>query len=709
VDDYDAISLESKCQKFWADNDVYHTSHNVRPYYILTPLQTPSLNGPHLAEQQPYIAADVIARYYRATGHDVLFPIGYNVFAPQNEVFAEKAQHAPQFVAQDNLQFYSETLSRMGYSCDFSRELDASHNDYIKAIQHLFGVLWSSYFDSQTFKTCHIRTLPIPQEIQESGEEAITAYQNSKRLIYSEKTDVFYSVEQKRFYNDWEVQGQRTKEGGVLVRKINSWVWKLRTKGYAARLNAWLPALDWPGEARKSYDWEDVIISGPNYWGIPIPLIYEVDDSGQVTDKIEIAKNLPVCLPDLFGKVKYPEDGIPVLEKEDDWLYGIYGSSIYKRESMVISHWFVNLLSYVYFANEPITKQKGVNCWFQNNVPVSLYISNSKIQDVLYMRFIHKVLYDHDIVQNSEPISMLFICGDLYRSHKYTGYKRGNEWVSADLADETCTEVGLREDQVTVGHLRKYFLLKEDHSVYVLDQAGVKVKSGGNIININKLIDLYGAESLRFFLLSIPEFSQDRTVDLFKLMDSLNFLRKAWQITMELYSRLSHKKAETGGISDIATSSQKMRLNIMLKKISQAIESLQLHKGCQAIVEFIQWLGRQDYVPLSLLQRFMVAIHPYLPHLSEALWGKIGGDKSITSETYPKVETSQSLTHHDLLVVVNETITTHLFVPKSARFYDIKDDAIATLGADFNTDRLKKVSIIPGERVEIELKEEEAL
>ena len=710
MDEYDPLYAEAVCQKFWEENDLFHAECDSPAHkrYILTQLQQPVSNGPHLAEQQPYIIADVLARYCRASQCSVLFPIGYNAFNTQNEHIADKTNHKPKDISQDNTQFYSEAIRRLGYSHDPLREIDTSNSDYIKWVQWLFLLLWDTYFDETRQVSCPIRELTLPPEVQRQGDKVIREYRNCKRLIYFIRGQVFYCPKLKILLHSSDVENSYSKEGNYYCHGTSCTFWKLRLNPCGGRLLKGLKDLDWPkkviddhtnwigeqeyvydGEEYLQYKLEDVIISSPNYWGVPIPLLHEIDSDGKATGKVEMDQELPVLLPDLDNRIS--SERYSALENAKDWLFVEKGGKQYKRDTSVLPSWFCNLAAYLRFTDPNNSGFLARTDKHKQWLPADVYIT-SNTKEIMCWRFIHKVLHDRGLASDPEPFTKLITCGRLFTPEPYTGYRRSDSWVSVEDADATCSEVGLREDQITKGHLEKYFVLKEDSGIYLLNKEGVIKKNGSNMLNINRYLDLYGGDAIRFYLLSIPGISEDRTIDPFKFVEFLNQIRKIYKTVLDL-----NEKGQSNSISHY----HRLRTNIMLKKIKQAIETIKFDKACDVILDFSKWLSEQPAVCGSVLKKYIIAIHPFLPYLSEVLWGKVAKEGSVISQEFPQTTSKDDELYYDLPVKINREVKTHLILHKDISIHELKEKALEVLGEKFDREELEKVIIVPGRSIEI--------
>ncbi|MFZ5390765.1 MAG: leucine--tRNA ligase [Patescibacteria group bacterium] len=142
---YDHESVEAKWQKIWQDNNYYQADDNsTKPKkYVLDMFPYPSGAGLHVGHVESYTAADIISRYLRLKGFEVLHPMGWDSFGLPAENYAIKQKIHPRLVTQDNINRFRQQLKRLGCSYDWSREVSTSEPDYYHWTQWIFLKLFS--------------------------------------------------------------------------------------------------------------------------------------------------------------------------------------------------------------------------------------------------------------------------------------------------------------------------------------------------------------------------------------------------------------------------------------------------------------------------------------------------------------------------------------------------------------------------------------
>ncbi len=208
---YDPQAIEAKWQKFWLENHCFEvkTDPTLTKYYPLIEFPYPSGQGLHVGHPRPFTAMDVIARKRRMEGYNVLYPIGYDAFGLPTENYAIKTGIHPAKVTHDNIIRFRSQLQRLGYSFDYSREVNTSDPNYYKWTQWIF----LKFFE--------------------------------KGLAYKAEIPINFCTSCKvGLANEEVVDGVCERCGGEVVRMVRS-QWMLKITAYAQRLIDDLATVDY--------------------------------------------------------------------------------------------------------------------------------------------------------------------------------------------------------------------------------------------------------------------------------------------------------------------------------------------------------------------------------------------------------------------------------------------------------------------------------
>ncbi|WP_228547275.1 leucine--tRNA ligase [Nonlabens antarcticus] len=266
---YDHKEIEAKWQKHWKDNGTFHAqNHSDKPkFYALDMFPYPSGAGLHVGHPLGYIASDIVSRYKRHTGFNVLHPMGYDSFGLPAEQYAIQTGQHPAITTKDNIARYREQMDRIGFSFDWSREVRTSSPDYYKYTQEIFILLFDSWYDNIANKARPISELEFC--FRESGTTSINAAttedlqqfnaaqwnaftENEKqeilldyRLTFLANTEVNWCPALGTVLaNDEIVNGVSERGGHPVVRKKMR-QWMMRISAFADRLLNDLEDLDW--------------------------------------------------------------------------------------------------------------------------------------------------------------------------------------------------------------------------------------------------------------------------------------------------------------------------------------------------------------------------------------------------------------------------------------------------------------------------------
>src|ERR1700722_14782150 len=165
-------SIEPKWQKHWENKKVFRaeTGGSKPKYYVLDMFPYPSSSGLHVGTPEGYTAADILARYKRARGFNVLHPMGWDAFGLPAEQYAVKTGQHPRKTTEENIATFKRQIKSLGFSYDWSRELATTDTDYFKWTQWIFLKLYNSWFNPKTNKAEPIETLEYPAEWQNIGK-----------------------------------------------------------------------------------------------------------------------------------------------------------------------------------------------------------------------------------------------------------------------------------------------------------------------------------------------------------------------------------------------------------------------------------------------------------------------------------------------------------------------------------------------------------
>jgi leucyl-tRNA synthetase len=249
--EYNFREIEKKWQAYWSDNQTFATKEEKgKPkYYVLDMFPYPSGKGLHVGHPLGYIATDIVARYKRITGFNVLHPMGFDSFGLPAEQYAIKTGQHPQVTTANNIERFKEQLSILGFSYDWSTEIRTSDVDYYRWTQWIFLKLFNSYFDEKEKKAKPIAELKVPGELIGKARDA---YIDNHRLAYQDEIMVNWCPELGTVLANEEVVGGVSEVGGYPVIRKPMRQWMMRITSYADRLLQDMQELEWPESIKLS-------------------------------------------------------------------------------------------------------------------------------------------------------------------------------------------------------------------------------------------------------------------------------------------------------------------------------------------------------------------------------------------------------------------------------------------------------------------------
>jgi leucyl-tRNA synthetase len=248
--------FEPRWQRYWEQNAIFHAPNPDEPgfdpakpkFYVLDMFPYPSGEGLHVGHPEGYTATDILARYKRFKGFNVLHPMGWDAFGLPAEQFAIKTGQHPSVAISQNIERFKAQLKRIGFGYDWLREINTTDPSYYKWTQWIFLKLYNSWLDPKTRGAGPIEELVrerIAQFPEETAEER-RAFIDNHRLAYVMEAPVNWCPELGTVLANEEVVDGKSEVGGFPVVRRPMRQWMLRITAYADRLLEELEGLDWP-------------------------------------------------------------------------------------------------------------------------------------------------------------------------------------------------------------------------------------------------------------------------------------------------------------------------------------------------------------------------------------------------------------------------------------------------------------------------------
>lgn len=338
------------------------------------------------------------------------------------------------------------------------------------------------------------------------------------------------------------------------------------------------------GSRKVNFKLRDWLFSRQRYWGEPIPILHLEDGTMKALNESE----LPLLLPDLkkfqpSGTTESPlalaKEWVEVVDKET----GLKA----RRETNTMPQWAGSCWYYLRYLDPKNEKEFCSKEREQYWMPIDLYVGGSEhaVLHLMYARFWHKVLFDLGYVSTKEPF------------------------------------------------------MKLRHQGIILGEDSRKMsKSRGNVVNPDDIVAQYGADSMRLFEMFMGPLEEAKPWSSKGVEGVFRFLNRVWRLFI----------AEDGSIDsqikDIPASPDFERLyHQTVKKVGEDIELLRFNTAISQMMIFVNEAMKLDQRPRKELERFIILLSPFAPHIAEEIWERLGYTSSLAYEPWPAYDEAKTV------------------------------------------------------------------
>ena len=365
------------------------------------------------------------------------------------------------------------------------------------------------------------------------------------------------------------------------------------------------------GKAKTQYKLRDWLFSRQRYWGEPFPVIHWDDGTNTLVPE----EDLPLTLPEL-ADYKPTGTGEPPLAKATEWVNvtradGVKGV----RETNTMPQWAGSCWYYLRYIDPHNDKCFADQELLKKWLPVDLYVGGAEhaVLHLLYARFWHKVLFDLGLVPTPEPFQKLV-----------------NQGMILGLAYKTKRGVLVPMDQIEWRDGKPYGA-EEGGEMEELTEFPAKMsKSLKNVVNPDDVIRDYGADSLRLYEMFMGPLQVVKPWQTSGVKGVHNFLRRANRLV-----------ADTPAADRAMTPAEAKSLAAMVKKVGEDLEAMAFNTAISAMMVFVneaEAFAKAGGLPREMLEKFVLCLAPFAPHLGEELWERLGHDKSLAYEPWPEYD-----------------------------------------------------------------------
>ena len=550
------------------------------------------------------------------TRADTIFGVTFMVLAPESE-------YVSQLVTAEQKDAVDKYLQEIKHKTERERLIDKKVSGVFSgsyAINPLTGKeipVWISDYVLAGYGTGAIMAVPA----HDSRDYAFAKHFNLPIIPLIEGCDVSeesFDAKEGKMINSQGVElnlnGMEVKDAIAATKKF------IEEKGI--------------GKVKVNFRLRDAIFSRQRYWGEPFPVYYK----DGVPYTVEEDK-LPLLLPEV-DKFLPTETGEPPLGRAKDWktvegypyelctMPGFAGSSAY-------------YLRYMDPKNSNALVSKEANEYWRN---VDLYIGGTEhaTGHLIYSRFWNKFLYDLGAVCESEPFKKLINQGMIQgRSNFVYRIKDTNTFVSYNLKkdyDVTPIHVDVNIVSNDVLDLEKFknwrpefntaeFILEDGK--YICGYAVEKMsKSMFNVVNPDDIVEEYGADTLRLYEMFLGPLEQSKPWDTNGIDGVNRFIKRLWG--------LFFKGDALSVTDDKATAEELKSLHKLIKKVTWDIEHFSYNTSISAFMICVNELNGLKCHSKEILEKLIILIAPFAPHLAEELWHSIGNSTTVCDAEWPE-------------------------------------------------------------------------
>jgi leucyl-tRNA synthetase len=410
------------------------------------------------------------------------------------------------------------------------------------------------------------------------------------------------------------------------------------------------------GKKAVNYKLRDWLFSRQRFWGEPFPILHELDAAGKPTGRVRAvdAKDLPVDLPHLDDFKPHGRPEPPLDKAPDDWLYPTIDGTRYKRETNTMPQWAGSCWYYLRFL-DPKNDRAVIDPAIEKAwMPIDLYVGGAEhaVLHLLYSRFWHKVLFDRGIVSQSEPFQKLVNQG------------------------------------------------------MILGENGEKMsKSRGNVLNPDSIVKEYGADSLRLYEMYMGPLEDPKPWSMQDVNGVHNFLGRVWRLIIDDHAE---KMALSAAVVDRPpTDDENRTLHRTIEAVTSDLAKLKFNTAIARMMEFTNFFTKLADRPRAALEKFVLLLSPFAPHMAEELWQALGHAETLAYEPWPKFD--PALAREDTIeipVQINGKVRSKLAVPTEidAKALEAAARADARIAELLAGKQVVKAIVVPGRLVNFVIK-----
>ena len=393
------------------------------------------------------------------------------------------------------------------------------------------------------------------------------------------------------------------------------------------------------GKRKVNYKMRDAAFSRQRYWGEPFPIVWKEGIAYPLNEN-----ELPVMLPQVDSYKPGPDGEGPLANMVDWKNYDGGEREVNTMPGYAGSSWY--FLRYMDPANETAFCDRKVSDYWNQ---VDLYIGGAEhaVGHLLYSRMWTKALYDLGFIGFDEPYKKLMNQGMIQGSSRFVyRVRKSNQFVSSRLKDNYETDAIHVDVNIVDGYELDMEAFKQwrngeyANAEFILEEGkyicGSEVekmsKSKFNTVNPDMLVEKYGADTFRMYEMFLGPVEMSKPWDTKGIEGVHRFLKKMWRL---FYDEVKGKLWN----NDRATDAEWKILYKSLKKIEEDTERFSFNTAVSAFMILVNELTDIKCHKKEVLEKMLIALVPYAPHIAEELWKVSGNEGSVIDASFPFIET----------------------------------------------------------------------
>ncbi|TVP54288.1 MAG: leucine--tRNA ligase [Halomonadaceae bacterium] len=453
---------------------------------------------------------------------------------------------------------------------------------------------------------------------------------------------------------------------------------------------------DGTGERKVNYRLRDWGVSRQRYWGSPIPML-----------TLENGENVPV--PEDQLPVRLPEDVVmdgvrSPIKADPEWAKTTFNGQPALRETDTFDTFMESSWYYARYCSpqykDGMIDPKAANYW----LPVDQYIGGIEhaILHLLYARFFHKLLRDTGLVESSEPFKRLLCQGMVLADTYYRETENGGkQWIAPQ---DVVVERDEKGHPISCTH-------REDGQPVQSGGTTKMSKSKNNGIDPQSIIEQYGADTVRLFMMFAAPPEQSLEWSDSALEGAHRFLKRLWRLVSQHLENGPAGQPEPSQLSDSDKALRRKTHETIAKVSDDVSRRLTFNTAIAAVMELLNEVGKFSpandqgrAVVQEALEAAVLLLSPITPHISHSLWQSLGHNDAVVDAPWPEADAeAQTRDALEIVVQVNGKLRARLSVPASIDKASLEQQALADESVQRFTEgkTIHKVIVVPGKLVNI--------